>query len=265
MECEIGTADDRRRSGGLVRSIRATFRLAAMLLWSLGLLFPAILTVFLPRRRRILAGAWMTRFWALGCRTIINLRVTTFPGAVPRRRGGLIVANHVSYLDIFVHASLFGVRFAPKIEMKRWPLVGVMTALSNPVWIDRGNRRRSADSEREMREALLGDVPLLVYPEGTNSDGTALLPFKSTVFEAVLRSGAEILPVISHYPPAADGTPIPWVDHTGFLPHFWRVMGLKEIDCEVYIMDTVVPRASGRKELAQQLHDMMQDFLRRRR
>lgn len=254
---------NRRSSGGVRKNFRAAFRLAAMLLWSLGLLFPAVLTVFLPRRRRILAGARMTRLWATGCRRIINLRVAVFPGPVPRQRGGLIVANHISYLDIFVHASLFGVRFAPKIEMKRWPLVGVMTALSNPVWIDRGNRRRSADSEREMREALLGDVPFLVYPEGTNSDGTALLPFKSTVFESVLRCGAEIRPVLSHYPPAADGTQIPWVDHTGFLPHFWRVMGLKEIDCDVYIMDTVVPRASGRKELALQLHDMMQDFLRK--
>ena len=250
-----------RKTGGIGRNCRAAFRLTAMLSWSLFLLPAALTTLLLPRRRRLLAGAWFTRLWATGCRKIVNLRVTTFPAEVPRRRGGLIVANHVSYLDIFVHASLFGARFAPKIEMKRWPLVGAMTAVSNPVWIDRGNRRRSADSAREMEEALRGEVPLLVYPEGTNSDGSALLPFKSTVFEAVLQSGAEILPLVAHYPPAADGTPIPWFDHTGFLPHFWRVMGLKEIECKVYIMDTVVPRASGRKELALQLHDMMQNYL----
>ena len=250
-----------RKNGGISRDLRAAFRLAAMLLWSLCLLPPALTTMLLPRRRRLLGGAWFTRIWAAGCRKILNLRVTTFPGEVPHQRGGLIVANHVSYLDIFVHASLFGARFAPKVEMKSWPLVGAMTAVCNPVWIDRGNRRHAADSEREMREALLGEVPFLVYPEGTNSDGSKLLPFKSTVFEAVLQSGAEILPVVSHYPPAADGTPIPWCDHTGFLPHFWRVMGLKEIVCEVYIMDTVVPGASGRKELALQLHDMMQNFL----
>ncbi len=250
-----------RKSGGILRDLRATFRLTAMFLWSLALLPSALATLLLPRRRRLAAGAWFTRLWATGCRKILNLHVTTFPGELPHRRGGLIVANHVSYLDIFVHASLFGVRFAPKIEMKRWPLVGVMTAISNPVWIDRGNRRHAADSEREMREALLGEVPLLVYPEGTNSDGTALLPFKSTVFESVLQSGAEMLPVVSLYPPAADGTPIPWCDHSGFLPHFWRVMGLKEIECKVYIMDTVVPGASGRKELAIQLHDMMQNYL----
>ena len=250
-----------RKTGGIGRGLRAAFRLTAMLLWSLCLLPAALITVFMPRRRRIRAGSQLTRLWAAGCLKIMNLRVRTVPSEVPHRRGGLIVANHVSCLDIFVHASLFGARFAPKIEMKRWPLVGVMTSVSNPVWIDRGNRRHAADSEREMREALLGDVPLLVYPEGTNSDGSALLPFKSTAFEAVLRSGAEILPVVSHYAPAADGTQIPWFDHTGFLPHFWRVLGLKEIVCEVYIMNTVVPRASGRKELALQLHDMMQNFL----
>ena len=179
-----------RKTGGIRRNFRAAFRLAAMFLWSLFLLPPALTALLLPRRRRLRAGAWFTRLWAAGCRKIMSLRVKTIPAEIPLRRGGLIVANHVSYLDIFVHASLFGARFAPKIEMKRWPLVGAMTAVCNPVWIDRGNRRRAADSEREMREALLGDVPLLVYPEGTNSDGSALLPFKSTAFEAVLQSGA---------------------------------------------------------------------------
>ena len=194
----------------------------------------------------------------------MRLHVTTVPSEIPEMHGGLIVSNHVSYLDIFVHASLFKVRFAPKIEMKRWPLVGVMTAFSNPVWIDRVHRSRSADSEREMREALLGVMPLLVYPEGTNSDGTGLLPFKSTVFEAVLQSGVGIRPMVSHYSPAPDGTQIPWVGHSGFLPHLLRVLGLKDIYCKVYIMDTVVPGACGRKELALQLHDSMQDFLQKK-
>ena len=72
-----------------------------------------------------------------------------------------------------------------------------------------------------------------------------------------------ILPVVARYLPAPDGTQIPWIDHTGFLPHFWHVMGLKEIHCQVYIMDTVIPCAQGRKELAVQLHDKMQNFLRK--
>lgn len=250
-----------RTNGGFRRNFRAAFKLTVMLLWSLWLLPPALIAMLLPRRRRILVGVWFTRVWARGCRHVLGLHVTTIPRDAAKPRGGLIVANHISYLDVFVYASLFNVRFAPNIEMKRWPLVGVMTAVNNPVWIDRNRRCHSSDSEREMCEALLGDVPLLVFPEGTTSEGVSLLPFKSTVFESVLQSGAEIHPVVTRYQPTADGTRIPWVEHSGFLAHLWRTLGLKEIHCQVYIMDTVVPGVCGRKELALQLHDTMQNFL----
>ena len=240
----------------LVRTFRAALKLMALVAWSAGLMIPACLVRF-SGGRRIERGAWWTRAWARGCLRVLGVGVEV-AGCVPEEKGGLIVSNHLGYLDILVHASIFKVRFAPKIEMKRWPLVGAMTSLSNPVWIDRSRRCRAGESAFEMQSALRGEVPLLVYPEGTSSNGDTLLPFKSTCFESALVCGCAIQPILTHYHTPQNGVVLPWFGDASLLPHIWRVLGLKAIRCQVYIMKSVYPAAAGRKELASQLHDAME-------
>ena len=245
----------------MMRNLRAALKFAALLLWSAALL-PGALVSHLRARGRLRRGSWWTRLWGRGAWRLLGGRVEVAGESLPQG-GGLVISNHLSYLDILVHAALFGARFAPKIEMKRWPLVGMMTAVCNPVWIDRRHRGRAGEAMREMCDAFAGEVPLLVYPEGTNGDGGELLPFRSTCFAAALVSGTPIRPVLTRYLPAADGTPLPWVGQTGFLPHFWRVLGLKEVVCQVYIMPEVRPDRCGRKELTARLRDMMAEHYRR--
>ena len=245
----------------MMRNLRAAAKFAALLFVSAAML-PWALVSHIPPWGRLRRGRWWTRLWGRCAWRIVGGRVEVAGEPLPSG-GGLVISNHLSYLDILVHSALFGARFAPQIEMKKWPLVGLMTAVCNPVWIDRRHRGRAGEAMREMCDALAGDVPLLVYPEGTNGDGGELLPFRSTCFEAVLVSGTPIRPVLTRYLPAADGTMLPWVGHTGFLPHFWRVLGLKEVVCQVYIMPEIRPEPCGRKELAAQLRDMMAEHYRR--
>lgn len=244
-----------------IRNIRAALKFAVLLGWSFILMPWALLSHLVPRGRAK-RGGWFTLVWARGAWRIMGGRIELGGGEVPSG-GGLIVSNHLSYLDIMVHASLLRVRFAPKIEMKKWPLVGVMTGINNPVWIDRRRRGRAGGALCAMCDALRGSVPLLVYPEGTNGAGDALLPFKTTCFAAAAEADVPIYPMLTRYLPAADGTPLPWVGDEGFLPHFWRVLGLKEIRCQVYIMPPVRPERRGRKELTERLRDGMAEQYRR--
>ena len=244
----------------ILRALRAGVKLAALTFWSALFLLPGALEVFF--RRRIELGALFTRWWARGALRILGGRVEVAGNALPER-GGLVVSNHVSYLDIMVHASLFEVRFAPKIEMKKWPLMGWLTAFSNPVWIDRRRRSDAGNAKRAMCAAFEGPVPLLVYPEGTSSDGKALLPFKTTCFAAALEAGAWITPMLIRYDVPADGTVLPYFGNAAFLPHIWRVMGLKEFRCQVYIMEKFHPERSDRGQLAAGLRDAMEDRYRR--
>ena len=244
-----------------IRHIRAAFKFAILLGWSFVLLPWALLSHIVPLGRAE-RGAWFTLVWARGAWRILGGRAELCGGETPSG-GGLLVSNHLSYLDIIVHASILKVRFAPKIEMKKWPLVGLMTGINNPVWIDRRRRELAGGALNAMCGALRGSVPLLVYPEGTNGDGGALLPFKTTCFAAAAEADAPIYPMLTRYLPAADGTPLPWVGNEGFLPHFWRVLGLKEIRCQVYIMPLVRPNRRGRKELTERLRDEMAGQYRR--
>ena len=245
----------------MIRNLRAAFKLTLLLTITLIWLPWALLTHALSRNR-LRCGRWWTQHWCAMAWRMLGGHVEVLGEPLPTE-GGMIVANHMSYLDIMLHGSLFGMRFSPKVEMKKWPIVGPMTGLTNPVWIDRNLRNRSGVAMSEMCEALKDEVPLLVYPEGTNGDGSELLPFKSTCFEAAIEVNCPIYPMVTRYLPTADGTPLPWVGHIGMMAHFWRVLGLKEFHCKLYIMPTVRPDGRDRKELTNQIRNSMSECLRR--
>lgn len=234
--------------------------MAALICWSALFLLPGALAKL--RRDRLRRGAHLTGLWARGALRILGGKAEIAGGKIPRG-GGLIVSNHVSYLDIMVHAALFEVRFAPKIEMKKWPLMGLLTGLSNPVWIDRGRRRNAGKAKQEMVSALREEVPLLVYPEGTSGDGKGVMPFKTTCFAAALEADAAVLPVLTRYAPPPDGTVLPYFGGAELLPHIWRVMGLKEFRCQVYIMEKFHHGPADRGKWTAEVRDAMAEQYRR--
>ncbi len=200
-----------------------------------------------------------TRIWARGaCRLAgVHVEVIGDPDAFP---GGLIVGNHQGYLDILSHASIFKIRFAPKIEMKRWPVLGYMTSLNRPVWIDRTSRQKSREAAEQMMESLRHHVSMLVYPEGTSTDGKhGLLPFKSTPFEAAAAVGLPIQPTLLFFESTPVSEPLAWYGDARLLPHAWRVLGLKEVRVKAYILPQITPLpGEPRKELAVRVHDLME-------
>lgn len=225
-----------------METLRKIIRLPLILLWLTVL---SIITFFLAncrrdRWRRIALSAGYCRLWAAGVLRIMNIRLEVI-GDPEAFGGGLIVSNHLGTLDIPIHASVFPIRFAPKAEMRRWPLAGLMIQQANPVWIDRSSRQQSRRTADEIADTLRHRINMLVYPEGTSSSGEELLPFKSTPFEAAVAAGVPVLPVLTRYLPVPDGRPLAWFGNTPFLKHISAVSGLKEIRAQVYIMKEMVP------------------------
>lgn len=205
------------------------------------------------------AAAW-TRFWARGSARIAGHRVTVY-GEPEAFDGGLIVSNHLGYLDIVAHASVFRIRFAPKKEIRSWPLLGFMISLNRPVWIDRKSRQKSKEAADEMAATMQNGVAMLVYPEGTSTDGEhGLLPFKSTPFEAAAELALPIQPTLLFYEGVPKQTePLAWYGDQELLPHVWRILGLKEIKMRVYVLPVVYPEpGEDRKALALRVHDLME-------
>ncbi len=236
--------------------LRKLLRMVLVFAW-FGLITP-LAAIFIRGRNAVRkAGDW-TRLWARGTARIAGLDIRVEGGDPGRFSGGLVVGNHQSYLDILVHASLFPLRFAPKIEMRKWPLLGFMTSLNRPIWIDRSSRGKAGKTAAEMEAAMHSGSILAVYPEGTTSDGkNGLLPFKSTPFEAVAADDAPILPTLFFYRPEPEER-VAWIDDDPLLPHVWRILGLKRIGVTVYIMPEIRRRpGEDRKSLALRVHEIM--------
>ncbi len=179
--------------------------------------------------------------------------------------GVLVVSNHQSYLDILIHASLFPIRFTPKAEIRRWPVLGWYLGISRPIWIDRKSRQQSARLLPEFRRTLGDGVSLLVYPEGTTTDGRhGLLPLKSAPFETVVETAYPIQPIITCYLEEPDHWNPAWYGDQTLLPHVWRFAGRPVTRVRVTALPLVYARpGEDRKTLAARVETQMTEAMNR--
>lgn len=149
----------------------------------------------------------------------------------------LLVANHVSWLDIPLLSSLAPLSFISKREVGTWPLFGAMAKLQRTVFIDRERRHKTATSSNEIGERLLAGDTLVLFPEGTSSDGTHVLPFKSSYFGAVESLNIPVVPITITYL----GAPkfYAWFGDMDLLPHLWAVIKSGPIKVHVTIHDAL--------------------------
>lgn len=151
--------------------------------------------------RRFLAAA----AWIVGARVRVRGR--------PPSDSALIVSNHCGWLDILVLGGATGAAFAAKAELDNVPLVGWLCRINRTIFIDRTDRRAIPEQAARIREAL-ADGPVVVFPEGTTSDGVTLLPFKPALLQALdpPPPGVLVQPVFLDYGPAPE---IAWAEATG--------------------------------------------------
>lgn len=173
--------------------VTAAFRIYVMILWLLALL--------------LLHGAWrLLRRRSPWPRTFLG-GIARIAGARVRVEGAplpapvLYLANHQSWLDIMLLAGASGAAFVSKDDVARWPLFGWLASLNNTVFIARSNRggvRQQADA---LAAALLSGQPVALFPEGTTTDGAALLPFNASLLGAVAPPppGVRVQPVAIDY------------------------------------------------------------------
>ena len=164
---------------------------------------------------------------------------------------GLIVSNHISYVDILVFSAVTGCSFVSKAEVKDWPLFGPFAKLSGTVFVWRHSASDSARAYSELRECLKEGHPVALFPEGTTNDGETVLPFRSTMFQAPIDVGARVVPTRIGYS-LDDGTVRDdiafWGDMTA-LPHAMNLFTKRRIECRIGFGEPL-PAGSDRKQLA---------------
>ena len=120
-------------------------------------------------------------------------------GAPPQPGPTLVASNHVGWLDIVVLSAVAPISFVAKREVNGWPFFGALARLQRTVFVDRDRRHATGNARDEMQERLMGGDTLVLFPEGTSSDGSHILPFKSAFFGAAGLPGVVVQPVTVAY------------------------------------------------------------------
>ena len=234
-----------------------TFRAAGRLCWFAvevtGAVFNYLFTTaFAPKNcKRAARAAWLHRA------ALRHLKIFGYTadvsGEVPVR--GLLVSNHLSYLDIFAISAVTPAVFVSKAEVRRWPLFGWLAARAGTVFIERERRTHVGAVNREIAAALADGALVVVFPEGTSSNGETILPFRSSLLEPALAGGHDIATACVHYELAggdAKQEVCYWGDHS-FFPHLLNLLGKKSIHATLRF-GKFHRTTDDRKELAKQLH-----------
>jgi len=232
------TASAERRPSKLLYGLR----LAALIA-----LFLAYVPLHLLSKRLLGRSGWPPRFLR---------HAGLIAGVRPRIEGArlephtLVIANHTSWLDILILGGWTGTAFVSKAELETTPLLGWIADQNRTLYIERTARRESHEQVRQVRDALAHDQPLAIFPEGTTGSGRHLLPFRSTLLEAVSPAPANVSvrPVAVDYGDHADV--VGWHSGERGMANFKRVLGHRGKMAVIVRLLDPLPPSDDRKAMA---------------
>ena len=228
------------------------WRLARLLLLLLdGLVRVLCIYPFLSHRARLA----MMQAWCVRALAILNLRVDA-QGVPPldRARPALLVANHVSWLDIFVINVVCPARFVAKSEIRRWPLMGILCARAGTLFIERTRRRDTGRLNEIMRAALTEGDRVAVFPEGTTSDGRFVHHFHASLLQPAVTLGAPLHPTAVRYvkPDGTVNVDAAYYGDMSLLQSILQLVAQREVRAEVIFAPPIATARRKRRELARE-------------
>ncbi len=210
------------------------------------------------------------RFFHRGVCRVLGIHVKT-RGQMSKNAPTLYVCNHISYFDIIIMGSLFQGRFVSKAEVGNWPVFGTLARLQNTIFVDR-QVRSTANQRDSITQALDEKTNLILFPEGTSSDGNKVLPFKSALFSVAahhIQGDPEkhviVQPVSISYA-KLDNVPLSrsfrpffaWFGDMDMAPHAWQAIGMGILNIVVEFHAPVTLEEFGsRKALAKHCQDVI--------
>ena len=240
-----------------MRTLRAFAKIVHALVHAIAGWLP--ITQKIPRctqqQRDAIVQAWAQRM----------LRVLGIPvhvhGAPPAQGPVLLVANHLSWLDILVLHAARHCRFVSKSDEKRWPLIGTLATGGGTLYIEREKRRDAMRVVHHMAESLKAGEIVAVFPEGTTGDGQALLPFHGNLVQAAISAQAPVQPVALRFVDRASGQdsagPLYLGDDT-LVSSLWRTLAGPPFVAHVRFGQPQLAQGRDRRQWAEDLRAAVQ-------
>ncbi len=241
------------------RPLLALFRLLRLTLHLLhgmavmALRFPAL---DLPGRQARI------RWWSAGVLRVmgVGLRVS----GTPRPGASLLLANHVSWLDIAaLHAAVPHARFVSKADVLRWPLLGWLIEGAGTLFIERERKRDALRVVHAVAQALRDGETVAVFPEGTTGEGPEPLPFHANLLQAAIATATPIQPAVLRFADALHrfSPAVVYVGETTLLQSLWRVATARGLVVHVDLLLSQASAHADRRALAATLHGLIKDRL----
>ena len=236
---------------------RHPFRVTLRALWFAGELALAgvdfiINVIFAPKVPLQRARALWLQQTSRRILRVLQVDIRT-NGPIPLK--GLIVSNHLSYVDILVLSTVTPTVFIAKSDVKRWPVFGWYAAMGGSLFVERTKRSDVARLNRDVAHMLNSGSLITLFPEGTSSDGLQVLPFKSSLLEPAARVDHPLSAACIGYTlPDGDVSRdvCYWGDMT-LLPHLLNLFSKPRLSATVSFT-RLPPTQNDRKELARELH-----------
>lgn len=190
--------------------------------------------------------------WCATVLSILHVRVV-LRGHAPAAgtADALFVANHISWIDIWVLKQLHPMRFVAKAEIRDWSVIGWLAEKAGTLFIQRHKRQETGRMMNSVEEALRAGDCLCFFPEGTTTDGTELKPFKSSLFQAAVNAGATVWPVALYYPHPDGGanTAIAYCGEITMLQSLIAVLKQQEIIVTLDFAEPISAQGQERRHL----------------
>lgn len=181
----------------------------------------------------------------------------------------LIVANHLSYLDILIISSFYPTCFVTSKEMKETPFLGQLCQLGGCLFVDRKNRRNIGLEVKELSDVLLEGLNVTIFPEAASTNGEAVIRFKRPLFQAAINSKSKVLPLCLNYR-TLDGEKLTcknrdkvfWYGKMGFFIHVVKLLSHRKIVAELSVMKSLdATMFADKNELADKCYEIIgQEF-----
>lgn len=205
-------------------------------------------------------GQWLIRRWMRALNRVVGLRVRHRrpPLAAPT----LIVANHISWLDVPALAAVLPMTFVAKADVRQWPLLGRLAGLAGTQFLDRTSIAALRPLLDGVAARLRAGCSCAVFPEGTSTRGDLLRPFFPALFQAAVDARCPVQPAAIEYGQGSQPDPLaPFVGAQSFGAHLWSLLGRPHTDVTVSFLAPIDARGRDRRDLARRSHASLEHWL----
>jgi 1-acyl-sn-glycerol-3-phosphate acyltransferase len=206
----------------------------------------------------------LIRWWSKGVLWRFNIKVVTFGETPsPNQESSMILANHISWIDIYALNSVIPVRFIAKSDINNWPVFGYLARKSGTIFINRTSRKDTARIVNKTAESLSNRNNVAFFPEGTTTDGTTLGHFKSSLVQAAIQANCTIKPLAIRYPnpDGSANTNLAYAGETTMAESMMQALKTKQPIVELHFLPAIDNLSGNRQVITQNAYNAIADAL----